>query len=68
MNTYRLNSTELVYTPSIIKMAKEQFSFEPRWSLNLLVEGYNLPQPIAIQLLTGKIQFQIEGEAVVFTA
>jgi hypothetical protein len=49
-------------------MAKEQFSFEPRWSLNLLVEGYNLPQSIATQLLTGKIQFQIEGEAVVFTA
>ena len=68
MNTYRLNSTELVYTPNIIKMAKEQFSFEPRWSLNLLVEGYNLPQSIATQLLTGKIQFQIEGEAVVFTA
>jgi hypothetical protein len=68
MNTYRLNSTEWVYTPSMIKMAQEQFSFDPKWSLNLLVDGYNLPKSIATQLLTGKIQFKIEGEAVVFTA
>ena len=68
MNTYRLNSTEWVYTPSMIQMAKQQFGFDPKWSLNLLMDGYNLPKSIAVDLLTGKIAFSIEGEAVVFTA
>ena len=68
MNTYRLNSTEWVYTPSMIQMAKQQFGFDPKWSLNLLMDGYNLPKSIAVDLLTGKIAFAIEGEAVVFTA
>jgi hypothetical protein len=68
MNTYRLNSNELVYTPNLIRMAKQQFSFDPKWSLMLLMEGYHLPEPIAVDLLSGKIPFSIEGEAVVFTA
>jgi hypothetical protein len=49
-------------------MAKQQFSFDPKWSLMLLMEGYHLPEPIAVDLLSGKIPFSIEGEAVVFTA
>ena len=67
MNTYRLNSTEFIYTPSMIQMAKNHFAFDPKWSLSLLMDGYHLPKSIAVDLLTGKIAFSIEGETVVFT-
>jgi hypothetical protein len=68
MNTYRLNSTSLVYTPSIVALAKAHFPFQREWAVRLLVEGYGLSAEIVTGLLSGSVTYSIENESVVFTA
>lgn len=68
MNTYRLNSTSLVYTPSIVALAKAHFPFQREWAVRLLVEGYGLSVEIVTGLLSGSVTYSIENESVVFTA
>ena len=68
MNTYRLNSTSLVYTPSIVALAKAHFPFQREWAVRLLVEGYGLSAEIVTGLLSGSVTYSVENESVVFTA
>ena len=68
MKTYRLNSTALVFTPSIVALAKSHFPFQREWAVRLLTEGYGLSVEIVTGLLSGSLAYAIEGESVVFTA
>jgi len=68
MNTYRLNSTELVFTPSIVALAKAHFPFQREWAVRLLTEGYGLSAEIVIGLLSGTLTYTVGNESVVFTA
>ena len=68
MNTYRLNSTALVYTPSIVALAKAHCPFHREWAVRLLVEGYGLSAEIVTGLLSGSVTYSVENESVVFTA
>ena len=67
-NTYTLRSAAWIYTPGMVQLAVQQFSFNPQWSIKLLREGFNLPAKIAKGLASGSITYTIEGESVVFTA
>ena len=67
-NTYTLRSAAWIYTPGMVQLAVQQFSFNPQWSIKLLREGFNLPAKIAKGLASGSIPYTIEGESVVFTA
>jgi hypothetical protein len=65
-NTYRLNSTEMVYTPGIIRFAQSMFPTDAPAAVRILREGYALPNAIADALASGALAYEIDGEAVVF--
>lgn len=66
-NQYRLGSSPFVFAPGFIRWAQQFYRERPRKAVNMIVEGWNgLPRPAAIALLSGKVPFAIEGEAVVF--
>lgn len=66
--TYTLRSNDWIHTPSLIRMAVDQFVFNPNWSIKLLREGYQLPPKIAEDIASGAITYAIEGDSVVFNA
>ncbi len=68
MKTYRLNSTALVFTPSIVALAKAHFPFQREWAVRLLCEGYGLSVEIVTGLLSGSLAYTVENESGVFTA
>lgn len=67
---YKLNSSELISTPSIIAMVIRQFDWDPDWSIKMLVEGYHLPEPVAHALASGSLKYQVDlkSETVTFEA
>ncbi len=66
--TYTLRSAAWIHTPSMVRLAVNQFAFDPAWSVKMLRDGFNLPPKIAKGLASGKIAFWIEDESVVFNA
>ena len=66
--TYTLRSADWIYTPGMVQLAVQQFTFNPDWSIKILRDGFNLPPKIAKGLASGKISFWVEGESVVFNA
>jgi hypothetical protein len=67
-NTYRLNSTEMVYTPGIIRFAQSMFPTDAPAAVRILRDGYGLPNHIAEALASGYLSYEIDGETVVFNA
>jgi len=67
-NNYRLTSTEMIYTPGIIRFAQQMFLTDAPAAVRILREGYNLPNSIAEALASGYLAYEVEGEAVVFSA
>lgn len=65
-DTIKLTSSGLIYTPSIIRMAINQYAFKKAWSIDLLMQCYGLTKQCAIDLLTGKVKHKIEAECVTF--
>jgi hypothetical protein len=66
-NTYRLNSTEMVYTPGIIRFAQSMFVTDAPAAVRILRDGYGLPNAIAEALASGYLSYEVEGETVVFS-
>jgi hypothetical protein len=64
---YRLNSTEMVYTPGIIRFAQAMFLTDAPAAVRILREGYGLPNAIAEALASGYLSYEVDGEAVVFS-
>jgi len=67
-NNYRLTSTEMIYTPGIIRFAQSMYFSDAPAAVRILREGYGLPNSIADALCSGALSYQVEGEAVVFSA
>lgn len=67
-NNYRLNSTEMVYTPGIIRFAQSMFPTDAPAAVRILRDGYGLPNHIAEALASGYLSYEIDGETVVFNA
>ena len=67
-NNYRLNSTEMIYTPGIIRFAQSMYFSDAPTAVRILREGYGLPNSIAEALASGYLSYEVEGEAVVFSA
>jgi hypothetical protein len=67
-NTYRLSSTDWCYTPGIIRFAQAMFPTDAPAAVRILREGYGLPNAIAEALASGYLSYEIDGEAVVFSA
>ena len=66
--TYTLRSADWIYTPGMVQLAVQQFTFNPDWSVKILRDGFSLPPKVAKDLASGVIAYTIEGESVVFTA
>jgi len=66
--TYTLRSAAWIHTPSMVRLAVNQFAFDPAWSVKMLCDGFNLPPKVAKDLASGSITYTIEGESVTFTA
>ena len=66
MTEYRLHSTGLVYTPGFLNWAKVGSLSDHDKMVDIISQGYNLPYTVAEGLLTGEIEYWVEGEAVVF--
>ena len=64
-NTYRLTSTEMVYTPGIIRFAQSMFVTDAPAAVRILRDGYGLPNAIAEALASGYLSYEIDGETVV---
>jgi hypothetical protein len=67
-NTYTLRSAAWIHTPSMVRLAVSEFTFNSAWSIKLLREGFKLPAKVAKGLASGAITYTIEGDSVVFTA
>ena len=67
-NTYTLRSAAWIHTPSMVRLAVSEFTFNPAWSIKLLRDGFKLPAKVAKGLASGKISYEVQGESVVFTA
>ena len=67
-NTYRLNSTDWCYTPGIIRFAQSMYFSDAPSAVRILRDGYALPNAIADALCSGALAYEIDGEAVVFSA
>ena len=68
MNTYRLGSTDLCYTPGIIRFAQSMFLTDAPAAVRILRDGYGLPNAIAEALASGYLSYEVDGETVVFNA
>ena len=66
-NTYRLSSTEMIYTPGIIRFAQSMFPTDAPTAVRILRDGYALPNSIAEALASGYLSYEIDGETVVFS-
>jgi hypothetical protein len=60
----------MVYAPGLIRWAISgaQFPEDRPQMIRIISEGWNIPADAAEALLTGKVPFEVEDEAVVFTA
>jgi hypothetical protein len=64
---YRLLSNEGVYTPGVVRWAKEHYWHEPdRPQLRKVIMGWNIPEDHADALLSGRVDYRVDGEAVIF--
>jgi hypothetical protein len=52
----------------MVRLAVDQYAFNPQWSVKMLRDGFNLPPKVAKGLASGKIPFWVEEESVVFNA
>ena len=66
-NNYRLTSTEMIYTPGIIRLAQAMFLTDAPAAVRIIREGYGLPNAIAEGLASGYLAYEVEGETVVFS-
>jgi hypothetical protein len=66
MTEYRLHSTGLVYTPGFLAWAMAGMLSDSTKMVDIISRGYNLPDKVARDLLSGTIEHWVEGEAVVF--
>ena len=66
MTEYRLHSTGLVYTPGFLNWAKVGSLSDHDKMVEIVSRGFNLPYLIAEGLMTGEIDYRVEGETVVF--
>jgi len=66
MTEYRLHSTGLVYTPGFLEWAKAGAHMDFWKMVGIIQKGYNLPEIVAVNLLSGKQHYKVEGETVVF--
>ena len=67
-NNYRLTSTEMIYTPGIIRFVQSMFVTDAPAAVRILRDGYGLPNAIAEALASGYLSYEIDGETVVFSA
>jgi hypothetical protein len=66
--TYTLRSADWIYTPGMVRLAVDQYAFNPQWSVKMLRDGFNLPPKVAKGLASGAITYTVENESVTFTA
>jgi hypothetical protein len=52
----------------MIALAISEYTSNPKWSVKLLTEGFNLPAKVAKGLASGKIAYVVQNESVIFTA
>lgn len=67
---YTLTSTEMIHTPGIFRWAQTGYNTsrgrEKDYFVNILVQGYSLPENVADGLLSGRIPHKIKGENLIF--
>lgn len=68
MTTYRLTSNALVYSPGFIAWAIAGAQHDQRRMVQIISEGYGLPKPVAKALISGRIAYTVDDDAVVFQA
>lgn len=66
MTEYRLHSTGFVYTPGFLAWAKAGMLSDSNKMVDIISKGYELPEKVARDLLSGKIPYHVESETVVF--
>jgi hypothetical protein len=67
---YVLGSNEMVYAPGIVEWAINGAHFKKDVPVvtKVIAEGWGVPVEVAKALVTGKVPYKVEGEAVVFVA
>lgn len=64
----RLLSAPLLFTPGLIQKLKNDYAFEDQREncVKVVSEGYSIPPETVHRLLSGEIEFVVEGEDVLF--
>lgn len=65
MKTYRIASAAWCYTPGLVRAARNQYAFDPEWSIGLLHKGLGLPADVAQAVASGSLEYRLDGETVV---
>lgn len=67
---YRLGSASMIYAPGIIAWAINgaKFKRDRKAMVNVIVQGWGIPEAAALALLTEKVPHKVEGDVVIFTA
>lgn len=67
---YRLGSSALIYAPGVVAWAINGYAF-PRDQTHMVTVmrvGWNLPEDVAVAVLSKAVPYTVEGDVVVFWA
>lgn len=58
----RLTSSDMVYTPGILRYFQTYFKSSPRLATKGFSETYSLPLPVTRKLLSGKLPYTVDDK------
>lgn len=69
MKTYRLGSSPAIYAPGMVAWAINGAAFKKDrpTMVRVIAQGWNISEDVARQLVTKRVAYIIENDAVVFT-
>lgn len=69
MKTYRLGSSPAIHAPGMVAWAINGAAFKKDRAkmVQIIAQGWNLPEDAARELVTKRVPYTIEGETVVFS-
>lgn len=68
--TYRLTSSPMISAPGVVRWAINGYAFkrDRKVMIQVIVDGWHVPEAAAKALLSKRVPYTVEGDAVVFTA
>ena len=62
---YNLHSTEMMYTPGILRFCKDMYRSDPKYAMKIMRSYPGLPDEVSVAYLTGEINMTVNDETAV---